>query len=463
MAEFLLSSVGFVKLHFMKAVIILFIFVSTQAIAQQRFDYVMYNVPTGWNVDNKRTDVVQLTIMDTNDGTYAMAGIYPSQKGLATAPENFKQAWEQIAQTAVAGASQPTPGKMVNQNGWEVLSGSASFKDRTATGQVIQVVATQQARYMVVVIITNSNKYQATVEQFIQSLKFLPITEEVTSKPTPQPLTSQTFSFHTTNFDDGWNATAEPDFVTVTKGNLKVLIHYPNAQADAYNSVLRDGLATAWATLVTPRYSNIRNLELKPIQSWESISFASAEGIEIASGKQVYVVLFKKHFSNGNGRYLEFVAPTKQQYEQEFGAYHNDEFGWDKNVNMQYRNKFAVAATDITGSWGASDYASLSYYYVNGGGYAGATATSLADTFTFNANSAYQSDHTGASGVVGNQKFSRQVYNGKFSCNGWTLTLTNRFKGETENFACQFEVVKGGRILLLTDRLGTVYTLARRP
>lgn len=440
----------------------LLILVSTQAIAQEQFDYVMYNVPSGWIADAKRTDVVQLTVMDTDDGTYAMAGIYPSQQGSITANENFNKAWDQLARQTVSVTTQPQLNQLVNQNGWEIISGSTSFKDRTTSGRVWQVVATQQSRYMAVVLVTNSNKYEASIEQFIQSLKFLPLATEVTSKATAQPIAGQSFSFQTTNFDDGWNATAEPDFVTVTKGNVKVIIHYPNAQADAYNSVLRDGLATAWNVLVTPRYNNIRNLELKPIQSWESISFASADAIEKASGKQVHIVLFKKHFSDGNGRYLEFVAPNKQAYDNEFVPYHNDEFGWDRNVNMQYRNKFAVAATDLTGTWGASDYASLSYYYVNGGGYAGATATSLAHIFTFNPNGTYQSDHAGASGVVGNQKFSRQVYNGKFSSNNWTLTLTNRFQGEAENFTCQFEAIKGGRILILTDRLGTVYTLARR-
>ncbi|MBX2916404.1 MAG: hypothetical protein KF856_14135 [Cyclobacteriaceae bacterium] len=446
----------------MKTAFTILILVSTQTIAQQQFDYVMYHVPTGWGIDTKRTDVVQLTVMDTNDGTYAMAGIYPSQQGLSSASENFNQAWEQIAQQTVSVTSQPQLNQVVNQNGWQIISGSTSFKDRNTAGWVWQVVATQQARYIAVILVTNSNKYQATIDQFIQSLKFLPLAAEVTSKTTVQPISSQSYSFQTTNFDDGWSATAESDFVTVTKGNLKVLVHYPNAQADAYNSVLRDGLATAWSVLVAPRYTNIRNLEVKPIQSWESVSFASADGIEKASGKQFHIVLFKKHYSNGNGRYLEFVAPNKQTYDNEFVPYHNDEFGWDKNVNMQYRNKFAVAATDLTGTWGASDYASLSYYYVNGGGYAGDTATSLAHIFTFNPNGTYQSDHAGASGVVGNQKFSRQVYNGKFSSNNWTLTLTNRFQGETENFACQFEAVKGGRILLLTDKLGTVYTLAKR-
>ena len=245
------------------------------------------------------------------------------------------------------------------------------------------------------------------------------------------------------------------------KGNIHVLVHYPNKNADTYNSVLKDGLQNAWNILVAPRYSDIRNFSLKPIQSFESIAFSEADGIENATGKSVHIVLFKKHYSNGNGRYLEFVAPDQNSFEQEFVAYHNDEFGWDKLSGMQYRNKFAVSPSGLNGKWLANDYASLSYYYVSSGGFAGATATSIAHEFTFFTNGKYQSDHAGASGVVGNQKFSRQVYKGNYTTNSWEMKLTNRFQGGTETYQCYFEAVKNGQILIMTDKHNTVYSLVK--
>ncbi len=423
-----------------------------------QFDKVEFIKPMGWNMD-KRSDVIQLSI---NEGdAYDMVGIYAATNSFGAAKENFNQVWEKVAKQMIPDAINPQPKSSTSQNGWEILSGSTSFKDGVRSGSLTQIVATQDPLYTIVVAISNTNKYQPAISAFIQSLKFLPLAKEI---PQTNNLSKSatSFSFTTTTFDDGWIATAENDFVNVTKGNFQILIHYPNAQADAYNSVLRDGLLNAWNILVAPRYSNIQNFALKPIQSFESISFAEADATERATGKKVHVVLFKKHFSSGNGRYLEFTAPDRQSFEQEFGPYHNDEFGWDKLSNMQYRNKFAVAAPDLSGTWSASDYASLTYYYVNGGGFAGATATSIAHEFTFNANGTYQSDHAGASGTVGNQKFSRQVYSGQFSIKDWNVTLSNRFQGQPESYACQFEAVKGGRILLLTDRLGTVYTLVKR-
>jgi hypothetical protein len=274
---------------------------------------------------------------------------------------------------------------------------------------------------------------------------------------------STSFTFTTTNWEDGWSSTVKQDWVEVTKGSNKILLHYPNKIADAYNSVLKESDYAAWNTLVAPRYSNALNFAWRTIQSWQSISFMEADAKENATGKTVHVVFFKKHYSNGSGRYLEFVSPTKPDYEKEFGAYHNDEFGWDKTANMQYRNKFSVATNDIIGKWSTTDYASISYYYVNSGGLAGTTATSTADEFTFLTGNNYQSQHSGASGMVGNMKFSNQVYKGKSTVTNWNIILTNRFEGATEKYDSYFEAVKGGRALILKDRLNTVFTLVKQP
>ncbi len=159
------------------------------------------------------------------------------------------------------------------------------------------------------------------------------------------------FAFSSTNFDDGWISTVQEDWVQVVKGNVKVLIHYPNKNADAYNSVLMDGLKNAWNILVAPKYSSASNLEFKPINSWQSIEFAEADAVEKTTGKSVHLVLFKMNYSNGSGKYLEFITPDKKTYEQEFGAYHETSYGWEKVEAMANYNKFAIAATDLTGKW----------------------------------------------------------------------------------------------------------------
>ncbi len=310
------------------------------------------------------------------------------------------------------------------------------------------------------------NPEQPVVQQPVQTMQENSTTgntiQTAEQNNTITPYNQPAFTFTTTNFDDGWTSVVKEDWVEVMKGNIKILLHYPNKIADAYNSVFKESDYTAWNTLVAPHYNNMKNFEWKTIQSYESISFIEADATENASGKTVHIVLFKKHYSNGNGRYLEFITENKADYENEFGAYHTESYGWEKPAAMQYRNKFSVAANDLIGKWTTSDYASVSYYYVNTGGLASTSSTATADEFTFLPENNYQSQHSGASGMVGNMKFSNQEYKGKSAVTNWNLVLTNRFQGATEKYDCYFEAIKGGRILLMTDRLGTTHALVKK-
>lgn len=302
-----------------------------------------------------------------------------------------------------------------------------------------------------------------TTQQVLQPQQAEP---QIVSEPLT---TSDGFTFTSTNFDDGWTSAVKENWVEVSKPGIKILIHYPNEKTDKHNFNKLEGDNNAWNILVAPRYTNMSNFLERGIQDYQSITFLTA-ALTDQAGKNVYVVLFKKHYDKGNGRYLEVVADSKDIFEKEFGNnyinrsswdYLEQTKSWDKLAGMQWRNKFAVTANDLLGKWSASDYASLSYYYVNTGGFAGATATSLSDEFTFLQGNKYQSDHAGASGVVGNQKFSRQVYKGSSIVSDWNITLTNRFQGAAEKYDCYFEAVRGGRILLLTDRLGTTLSLIK--
>jgi hypothetical protein len=129
---------------------------------------------------------------------------------------------------------------------------------------------------------------------------------------------------------------------------------------------------------------------------------------------------------------------------------------------MRFRNKFSVAAADLNGTWSQNDVGTLQYYYVNTGGYAGSTATASSNVFTFLPGGRYESDHAGASGVVGNLKFNRVVYKGSATVSDWTIVLTNRFQGATDTFQCSFEAVRGGRILHLAGANGMRYSLGRK-
>jgi hypothetical protein len=436
---------------------------------KETYDILTYNAPDKNWVKQTKNDLQLYNINDNKNKTWGQIGIYKNVASKGNIDIDFERDWQDLVAKNYTPTETPNISTVKEIDGWKIKTGSSKFIFNNANAISKLITYSGNGKVVSILFIANTANYLSTLEGVIKSIK---LNANVVVNKNPVVTTNtpnnkkNTFAFTTTNFDDGWVSSVKEDWVEVSKANVKVLIHYPNAITDKYNSVLKDGDYIAWNTLVAPRYSNLKDLEWKTIQSWESITFMEGDATENSTGKQVHIVLFKKHYSNGNGRYLEFISDTKSDYEKIFGVYRNVEFGWEENVaNMQFRNKFAVAATDLIGVWSANDYASLSYYYVSSGGYAGSTSTSTADQFTFMNGNNYESEHNSASGVVGNAKFFKEVFKGKVTVNNWNISLSNRFKGATDNFACQFEAIKGGRILLLnqiTDGFKSSYTLVKK-
>ncbi len=277
------------------------------------------------------------------------------------------------------------------------------------------------------------------------------VTAAATTKGVVQPNSGKGFAFTTTNFDDGWVATVQEDWVQVNKGTIKILIHYPNKSADDYNPVLLDGLKNAWNVLVAPKYSSASNMEFKPISSWESIEFAEADVVEKATGKTVHVVLFKKNSTSGRGKYLEFITPDKKTFEQEFGAYHQSSSGWEKIENMGGYNKFAIAASDLRGKWTNQFSGTTQYVNAVTGLDAGMTSHASVQNYVLGPGNVYKWDLAVASGVVGNLKFQNVKSSGKFSMSGnWQVNFSD-IEGKPRTYNVYFSCIKGLRILWIDD------------
>ena len=293
---------------------------------------------------------------------------------------------------------------------------------------------------------TENNQIHQTTDTTVQTNQV-----EVVQQPN-QPVTNSGFAFTTTNFDDGWNSTVKEDWVEVTKANIIVLIHYPNKQADAYNSVVLDGLKNAWNVLVAPKYSSASNFEFKPITGWQTIEFAEADMVEKGTNKTLHVVLFKMNYSNGSGKYLEFITSNKDAFEQEFGAYHQTTSGWEKMENMAFRNKFAVAASDLTGKWTNDFSGAIQYVNVSTGFDSHMATHASVENFQITAANTYHWDLGVASGNVGNIKFQSKKSSGKLSMTGnWKVNFSD-IEGKLRIYNVYFSCIKDLRILWLDDR-----------
>lgn len=440
---------------------------------KETFDITTYTAPAGWKKETT-ANAVQFTKEDAAKGTYCAITLFKSLPATANAKENFDLAWTSVVKEMVTVSTAPEMQPAAIEDGWEAHSGYAPFESEGSKGVVVLVTSSGYEKMVNIIILTNTDVYEKEMTAFLESVnlkkpaaqkqvnnikavdKTVAAKKEQTIKKPAE--ISKGFVFSTTNFDDGWTSTVQEDWVQVTKGGSKVLIHFPNAKADAYNSVLKEGDYTAWNVLVAPRYSNMKNFEWRSIQSWESVSFTEADATENSTGNAVHIVLFKKHYSNGSGAYLEFITNTKAEYEQEFGVYHNTAFDWDKVSNMQYRNKFAVAASDLSGTWTNNFTGMTQYVNAYTGASAGADTHASSQKFIFGPGTAYKWDIGVASGFVGNIKFQSAKSNGKFSLpNTWQVYFSE-MEGKPKTYDAYFSCVKGGRLLWLSDVTYAGYT-----
>ena len=423
---------------------------------QQTYDIVKYTPPTGWKKETTAS-ALQLSKENTTTGGYCIITVFKALPSPAKPHENFDAAWESVVKEMVKVTGNPEMQPGSTQNGWEAVSGSAPFESDGQKGIVLLITSTGAGKMVNILVLTKTNVFENELTTFLESVK-LPEssgTGLIGSKTgnsgnatnTPSKPVSSSFSFNTTNFDDGWTSTVQEDWVEVSKGNSKVLIHYPDKKADAYNSVLMDGLKNAWNVLVANRYNSGSNFEFKPLSSWQSIEFAEADLVEKNSGKTVHVVLFKMNYSNGNGRYMEFITANKPAFEAEFGPYHAASYGWEKMEKMASYNKFAVSAADLKGKW-TNNFSGLTQYVnANTGASAGADTHASNQEYEFIAGNTYRWRIDMASGYIGNIKFQNAKSTGKFSMTGnWQVNFSD-IEGKPRSYPVYFTCIKGARIL----------------
>ncbi len=422
------------------------------------FDITNFTAPKGWKKETSE-NAVQLSKEDAAKGSYCIITLLKALPSSANAKDNFDVAWETVVKEMITISAAPEMQPAAKEDGWEVQSGYASFESDGQKGIVLLVTSTGYERMVNIIILTNTDMYEKDVTAFLESVSFKK-QSTANNKPVTNPekniqpvlnAKNDGFAFNTTNFDDGWTSTVQEDWVEVVKANTKVLIHYPNKQADEYNPVLLNGLKNAWNLLVAPRYSSAANFEFKPISGWQAIEFAEADMVERATNKTVHIVLFKMNYSGGNGRYMEFITPDKKTFEQQFGVYRHESYGWEKMEQMANYNKFAVAASDLKGKW-TNNFSGLTQY-VNAytGANAGAHTYGSNQSFEFASGNTYKWSMGVASGFVGNIKFQSGKSTGKFSVpNNWQVNFTD-IDGKPKTFTAQFSCIKGARILWLDN------------
>lgn len=158
----------------------LLLMVSYTCFAQkQAFDVINYTMPNGWD-KTEMANGIQLSTKNDGKGNYATAVILRSAESTAPASENFTTSWEKLVKGTVSVSGEPIMQAPATEKGWSVISGQANYTDGTGKGWVTLITATGNGKMANVVIMTNTDKYQNQLLDFIKNLN---LNETATEKP----------------------------------------------------------------------------------------------------------------------------------------------------------------------------------------------------------------------------------------------------------------------------------------
>lgn len=146
------------------------ILLATSALAQKQvFDVLNYTMPKGWD-KTEMAQGISLSAKNDGKGNYATAIILRSIATTASSNENFNNCWEKLVKTTVSVSGEPTMQQPAIEKGWNVVSGQANYTEGANKGWVTQITATGNGKVANVVIMTNTDKYQKQILEFVNSL-----------------------------------------------------------------------------------------------------------------------------------------------------------------------------------------------------------------------------------------------------------------------------------------------------
>ncbi len=441
----------------MKKIFVLFFtfLLKTSFINAQQFDITTYKPPEGW-ITVSKADAITFSKEDKPKGTWCIISVFKSLDASTDAAVNFNHSWNALVKENLGAGAAPQMQPDAAEKGWTAKTGFAPFEKDALKGVAMLVASSGRGKLVNILILTNSDVYQKDVTAFLASVDFkVPSTNAVLS---PSAVLSTAlkskFKFNTTNFDDGWTAVEQADWVLVTKGNIKVYLHYKNEAIKPVNTDPGKMCAAAWDVLVAPRYKNMQQYKSAPnMLASTRPYFAKAVLTELSSGKNVFVGLF----SRGNIGWIEIVCPDEQTFINNFGVdisklnYYSDVAIFDPLQKLATYNKFAVAQSDLSGKWTSSFGGNTYYTNIYTGLSAGMSTYTSNEEYNFLSAYTYKWRIIAGNSYGGATKLAQGTGEGTFKMlNDWEVNFSN-IEGKSKTYATRFVCVKGGRMLIINN------------
>lgn len=425
-----------------------FLCAATLQAQPKRFNIFNYEQPAGYNA-SENADRVLLEKVEGN--TYCQLYLFAAVNSRSGAAQNFSNNWENYVNRPYR-ISKPAQRQEGEKNGWTIISGAANGTYQNTSFTTIVTTSTRNNTSFCIIATFNDMKYADEIAGFMEKVRPDASNSNASggnnqqgngNQPPAAGNTGQVagITFSTTNFNDGWTARPGADFVRVSKAGTELRLFYVNDALDNARPNTVEPELYYWKKLVEPGFT-VSNPEKWVGVTYPVIYFMQGDAVNRQTGQSCHVAI--KVIYEGGARVVMAITPNRASMQQQF-PHPND-----LNRMLGY-NKFAVAQQDLIGKWGKAGGGGVEYYNSYTGNYAGMSALSTTDEFSFTANGNYESVHNSANMNNGGTRFSALTYKGRYTVNNWEMMATNRVGGKTKKFWCQLEAVKNGFILVLTD------------
>lgn len=435
--------------------IIILVFTITSFSQMDSFDLCNYEPPAGCQKETKET-IVSYTTTNQSTGGWMRISIIKSTSSKGSMNADFTSEWNELAVKPYKAGTTPQVTDLPDNEGWKARAGAGEFVFDAKPAMIMLTTWSRDSRCVSVVALTNSQAYVETIGRFLGSVRLKNPSEAISNEHAQLQmatcLSRSIYQFNTTNFDDGWTSRMQEDWVEVTRGVVKVLLHYPK-DGTSIPAYPEPHVNTAWNILVAPRYTNLRDYKVASPSLDYQRGYLGSGWLTDRSGRDVFVALF----SRANTGWIEIICPDKKTFIEAFGidpatiAWDASTSIWEPFMKLPAYNKFAVAASDFSGTW-TSDFTGMQQLYnVYTGQYAGMKTYQSNETFAFMPALKYKWSVMVVNGMAGNSKFTNTKSAGSFEVlNNWKLRFSD-IEGKPADYNAYFSCVKGGRLLWLAN------------
>lgn len=152
----------------------------------QTFDVFSYEAPVGWNKEANTVNI-SYSFTDNKTGSFCIINMYHSRPSEGSIQADFAKQW-QTAAIPLGVTDTPKLQKGAPINGWENISGAATFKQNGANAVIILASFTGFDKTSNLIFITNDQKYLTRIDEFTSKIQLNKPAEAaaVTQNQTPE-------------------------------------------------------------------------------------------------------------------------------------------------------------------------------------------------------------------------------------------------------------------------------------